>query len=68
MTDLDQLIQDVVPVTGVTREYWLTVDEVDCAPDGYPTTCQAFNGTIPGPTIIVCEDIASAFFYFRDCQ
>lgn len=48
-------LQDVIPDTGVTREYWLTVDRVDCAPDGYNATCLAFNGTVPGPTLSVSE-------------
>lgn len=39
--------------TGVTREYWLTLDPVDCAPDGYQRTCMAFNGTVPGPQLTV---------------
>ncbi|KAJ4421842.1 laccase, multicopper oxidase, benzenediol:oxygen oxidorectuctase [Gnomoniopsis sp. IMI 355080] len=37
--------------TGVTREYWLTLDPIDCAPDGYQRTCMAFNGTVPGPQL-----------------
>lgn len=42
---------NVVPDTGVTREYWLTLDEITIAPDGYPRPAMAVNGTIPGPTI-----------------
>ncbi|KAF4632898.1 hypothetical protein G7Y89_g5235 [Cudoniella acicularis] len=41
----------VVPNTGVTREYWLTVDNVTLSPDGYSRQVLAFNGTIPGPLI-----------------
>ncbi|KAH8878910.1 hypothetical protein GQ53DRAFT_673202, partial [Thozetella sp. PMI_491] len=41
-----------VPDTGVTREYWLSVEEADCAPDGVSRPCMTFNGTVPGPTII----------------
>jgi FtsP/CotA-like multicopper oxidase with cupredoxin domain len=41
----------VVPYTGVTREYWLSIDEVTVAPDGYSRGAMAVNGTIPGPTI-----------------
>ncbi|KAJ4371959.1 hypothetical protein N0V83_003732 [Neocucurbitaria cava] len=37
--------------TGVTREYWLSIDEIDCAPDGYLRKCMAANGTMPGPAI-----------------
>ncbi|KAH8671702.1 laccase-1 [Xylariales sp. PMI_506] len=39
------------PTTGVTREYWLSVEEAACAPDGFATTCLTFNGTVPGPLI-----------------
>ncbi|KAK4653770.1 hypothetical protein QC762_509860 [Podospora pseudocomata] len=39
------------PNTGNTREYWLSVQQGDCSPDGYLRTCMTFNGTIPGPTI-----------------
>lgn len=42
------------PDTGVTREYWLSLELIDCALDGYAREwCIAFNGTVPGPTIIV---------------
>lgn len=51
--DIDTNYYTTFPDTGVTREYWLSVEDIDCAPDGYNTTCKAFNGTIPGPTIIV---------------
>lgn len=54
--NIDTNYYDVVPDTGVTREYWLTLDSIDCAPDGYQRTCMAFNGTVPGPTIIVSTE------------
>lgn len=57
-------VQDEVPDTGVTREYWLSVEEVACAPDGYNTTCLTYNGTVPGPTLFVSRD-AFAFFHLR---
>lgn len=42
------------PDTGVTREYWLNVEEGPCSPDGVEvSTCMTFNGTIPGPTLSV---------------
>ncbi|KAJ5239913.1 hypothetical protein N7468_004532 [Penicillium chermesinum] len=41
----------VVPDTGVTREYWLAIDELNLAPDGVSRPVMAVNGTIPGPTI-----------------
>ncbi|KAJ2892353.1 uncharacterized protein MKZ38_009949 [Zalerion maritima] len=40
------------PDTGVTREYWLSVENTTCAPDGYERLCLTFNGTVPGPAII----------------
>ncbi|KAK4220959.1 multicopper oxidase-domain-containing protein [Podospora fimiseda] len=43
---------DVTPTTNVTREYWLSVQQGPCAPDGHQRTCMTFNGTIPGPTLI----------------
>lgn len=43
-----------IPDTGVTREYWLSIQEAPCSPDGVEvSTCMTFNGTIPGPAIIV---------------
>jgi FtsP/CotA-like multicopper oxidase with cupredoxin domain len=35
----------------VTREYWLEIDELIAAPDGFPRPAMAINGTIPGPTL-----------------
>ncbi|KAJ5390573.1 Multicopper oxidase type 3 [Penicillium cataractarum] len=42
---------DVVPNTGVTREYYFDITEVTVAPDGYSRSAMAVNGSIPGPTI-----------------
>lgn len=42
---------EVLPDTGVFREYWLSVENTTCAPDGYERYCQTFNGTVPGPTL-----------------
>ncbi|KAF2996178.1 hypothetical protein G7054_g1114 [Neopestalotiopsis clavispora] len=39
------------PETGVTREYWLSIESANCAPDGVDRTCMTFNGTVPGPLI-----------------
>ena len=33
-----------VPDTGVTREYWLTLDDVTVAPDGVSRSAMAVNG------------------------
>lgn len=55
------------PDTGVTREYWLTLDTIDCAPDGYQRTCMAFNGTVPGPTIIVSNSCAARAHDTQPC-
>jgi len=43
---------DEFPSTGVIREYWLSVENTTCAPDGYERGCLTFNGTVPGPAII----------------
>lgn len=43
---------NVVPDTGVTREYWLEIVNGTLAPDGIPRNVISFNGTVPGPTII----------------
>lgn len=44
---------DVIPeTTGPPKEFWLSVEEGPCSPDGYNRTCMTFNGTVPGPTII----------------
>ncbi|KAK7964083.1 multicopper oxidase [Apiospora saccharicola] len=40
-----------VPNTGVTREYWFSLGEVQIAPDGVTRYAMAINGSIPGPTI-----------------
>lgn len=46
----------ITPDTGVTKEYWLNVEEGPCSPDGIEvSTCITFNGTIPGPAIIVSQ-------------
>ncbi|KAJ4288688.1 laccase, multicopper oxidase, benzenediol:oxygen oxidorectuctase [Kalmusia sp. IMI 367209] len=42
---------DEVPDTGVTREYWLELSEIEVSPDGFTRTAMTVNGTIPGPTI-----------------
>ncbi|KAF7883499.1 uncharacterized protein EAF02_005419 [Botrytis sinoallii] len=42
---------DVTP-TGVTREYWLSVENSTITPDGYTRSAMTFNGTVPGPAII----------------
>ena len=39
------------PDTGVTREYWFELGEVEIAPDGVSRYAMAINGTVPGPTI-----------------
>lgn len=35
----------------LTAQYWLTIENVTLAVDGYERPVLAFNGTIPGPTI-----------------
>ncbi|KAF2148105.1 multicopper oxidase [Myriangium duriaei CBS 260.36] len=39
------------PTTGVTREYWLVIEETTKSVDGYERYVQLVNGTLPGPTI-----------------
>ncbi|KAF2123067.1 laccase Lcc4 [Lophiotrema nucula] len=43
--------QQEVPDTGVTREYWLELDEQTVSPDGFARPGMTVNGSIPGPTI-----------------
>ncbi|KAL2151411.1 hypothetical protein VTH82DRAFT_6509 [Thermothelomyces myriococcoides] len=38
---------------GPAKEFWLSVEEGPCSPDGYERTCKTFNGTVPGPTLFV---------------
>ncbi|OJJ54443.1 hypothetical protein ASPSYDRAFT_159918 [Aspergillus sydowii CBS 593.65] len=49
--NIDTNYHDITPDTGVTREYWLEIDEITAAPDGYSRPAMAINGTIPGPTL-----------------
>ncbi|KAI9350567.1 multicopper oxidase-domain-containing protein [Zopfochytrium polystomum] len=42
---------DTVPNTGVTRTYYLALNNVTMAPDGVSRYVTAFNSSIPGPTI-----------------
>ncbi|KAH9213418.1 laccase precursor [Leptodontidium sp. 2 PMI_412] len=43
---------ETVPETGVTREYWLSVQNTTMALDGYNRQqVLSFNGTVPGPLI-----------------
>lgn len=41
------------PDTGVTREFWLELDQAYLAPDGRSRWVLAINGSIPGPTLEV---------------
>lgn len=50
--DINTNYYDTTFHTGRTVEYWLTVEEIDCAPDGYRRKCMVANGTMPGPAII----------------
>lgn len=50
--DISTNYYDVVPDTGVTREYWFNVENVTAAPDGVERIVLAINGSVPGPTII----------------
>jgi FtsP/CotA-like multicopper oxidase with cupredoxin domain len=46
--------ENVVPDTGVTREYWFEVKEVTLSPDGFMPSrpVMTINGTFPGPTLV----------------
>ncbi|PQE24287.1 multicopper oxidase protein [Rutstroemia sp. NJR-2017a BVV2] len=48
---IDTDYYEEVPDTGVTREYWFTVQESTLSPDGYARYAQTINGTFPGPLI-----------------
>lgn len=41
------------PNTGVTREFWLVLDQTIIAPDGRPRWALTVNGSMPGPTLEV---------------
>ncbi|TLD19777.1 hypothetical protein PspLS_09743 [Pyricularia sp. CBS 133598] len=49
---IDTDYHTVVPDTGVTREYWLELSDIQVAPDGRQRSAMAINGSIPGPTLI----------------
>ncbi|BCS27040.1 uncharacterized protein APUU_60088A [Aspergillus puulaauensis] len=49
--NIDTNYHDITPNTGVTREYWLEIDEITANIDGYSRPAMAINGTIPGPTL-----------------
>ncbi|CAD0085750.1 unnamed protein product, partial [Aureobasidium vineae] len=49
--DLSTDYYEVVPETGVTREYWFEINQTTAAPDGYSRMVMAVNGSVPGPTI-----------------
>lgn len=49
---IDTNYEDIVPDTGVTREYWLEIEEKTITPDGFSRPAMVVNGTLPGPTII----------------
>lgn len=50
--DISTNYYDVVPDTGVVREYWFNVENITAAPDGRERVVLAINGSVPGPTII----------------
>ncbi|KAI1338166.1 putative multicopper oxidase [Xylariaceae sp. FL0016] len=41
-----------IPNTGVTREYWLEIQNGTAAVDGVERMVLTVNGTVPGPTIV----------------
>jgi FtsP/CotA-like multicopper oxidase with cupredoxin domain len=48
---IDTNYYNVVPDTGVTREYYLELSDVTIAPDGISRPAITINGSLPGPTI-----------------
>lgn len=50
--DISTNYYDVVPDTGVTREYWFELTNTTASPDGVEKMVLSVNGSIPGPTII----------------
>ncbi|KAJ5768351.1 hypothetical protein N7533_000934 [Penicillium manginii] len=51
--DINTDYTTITPDTGVTREFWLELDQLYLAPDGRARWTLAINGTIPGPTLEV---------------
>ncbi|KAJ5885193.1 hypothetical protein N7495_009703 [Penicillium taxi] len=51
--DINTDYTTTTPDTGVTREFWLELDQVYIAPDGRTRWTLAFNGSVPGPTLEV---------------
>ncbi|KAG6354548.1 hypothetical protein INS49_004565 [Diaporthe citri] len=49
--DLSTDWYNIVPDTGVTREYWLELSDPTVSPDGVSRYAMAINGSIPGPTL-----------------
>ncbi|KAJ5653602.1 CAZyme family AA1 [Penicillium lividum] len=43
--------ENVVPTTGVTREYWFDIRQIQLAPDGFERPVWTVNGQFPGPTL-----------------
>ncbi|KXG49932.1 Multicopper oxidase, type 2 [Penicillium griseofulvum] len=52
--NIDTDYENVVPDTGITREYWFEVKETMVSPDGFKTLrlAMTINGTLPGPHLI----------------
>ncbi|KZZ93711.1 laccase Lcc4 [Moelleriella libera RCEF 2490] len=46
-TDYENEVVD----TGVTREYFFEITDLELSPDGIPRIVKAINGSLPGPTI-----------------
>lgn len=42
---------DAVPDTGVTRVYYLNIENTTASPDGVEIPVMLINGSLPGPTI-----------------
>lgn len=49
--DISTNYYEKVPDTGVTREYWLNIENTTASPDGVEVPVMLINGSLPGPTI-----------------
>ncbi|EPQ65769.1 Bgt-1212 [Blumeria graminis f. sp. tritici] len=50
--DISTDYYDVIPDTGVIREYWFNIVNTTAAPDGFERVVLSVNGSVPGPTIV----------------
>lgn len=51
--DINTDYTTTTPETGITREFWLELDQAYLSPDGRKRWALTINGSIPGPTLEV---------------